>query len=957
MTAPVERPAEVTHDAVTAAMLARRRLLATIVLLGLFAACLYMVFALERATREPWLGLHTARGNPSFAQPGPRGEPVTVRLLRHDGPAARAGLRIGDRVRRIDGIAADDIAGLTARHDRLRAGDRVRYEIERDGQPLAVDVIASTVMHERRQWVWVAVKVSLVFALFLGIPSTVYKWRSHDPRALLFMIFGCVFGISMLNFTVPGATQPPESVIPLPDAWIRIHFAGLAITFLSAFVVSPTLLHFLALFPQPRLAPMPLARILRWAYLIPALVGWTASPILLVALLRLAPRPARQPLGWMVGLFLVTVGAIVLWRARRERTVRQLVLDDPLRLVRGFAPLYSGAALLAILALAHSSQRLSGMAGGLIVLISALLFSVVVGIGYPIASGLAMWRSWRMSADEVRQQIRWPLLSITWALGVALLLSVLSVGLSVRPSATPPAWLHPLFEVSTWSAYSVIPIAFAAAVLRYGLMDIRFIIRLTFFYLLTTASVFIAAGAIVLLVAVGMGEAIGSERVTTVLLTLLVVLLVEPLRRRVQRRVDKHFYQRTPDPVGVLARHGQALRTISRRDDLERRLVLALQEAMPHAPTYVFRRREDQGDFVAAHSPDPTARDAFEALPRLAARSGELHGPTPVAELAMDLSEARIWEQLGVELLLPVRHGEALPVVLGLGRKRSDGAWQDRDLELLASLAAQTSMALADIEARQHDASLREAFDNQRALLPQQLPQPETFSIAGAWHPALTVGGDYYDAWWLSEDAVAICVADVSGKGLAASLVMANLQATVKALAGPDVSPADLCTRVNESLAANLRRGRFVTFFYGVLRLSTSELRYANAGHNPPILVGGGHVHLLALGDPGLGLLRQHRYRDASASLDADARLLLFTDGVTEGRSPDGEDFGMTRLVDLVDRPHLTAGALRDDVLSTIAAFTQGQFDDDVTLLAVVRRQGAHGEVFQSQKIRLPNMA
>ena len=274
-------------------------------------------------------------------------------------------------------------------------------------------------------------------------------------------------------------------------------------------------------------------------------------------------------------------------------------------------------------------------------------------------------------------------------------------------------------------------------------------------------------------------------------------------------------------------------------------------------------------------------------------------------------------------------------------------------MELLSSLAAQTSMALADIEARQHDASLKEAFDNQRALLPQQLPQPEAYSIAGAWHPALTVGGDYYDAWWLSTDAIALCVADVAGKGLAASLVMANLQATVKALAGPDVSPADLCTRVNETLASNLRKGRFVTLFYGVLRLSSGDLRYANAGHNPPILVTGSSVHELALGDPGLGMLRTHRYRDAQVQLGPDARLLLFTDGVTEGRSPDGEDFGMARLLDLVDRPHASAGELRDDVLSAIASFTQGQFDDDVTLLAVVRRQGDHPS-FQTQKIRLP---
>ena len=103
----------------------------------------------------------------------------------------------------------------------------------------------------------------------------------------------------------------------------------------------------------------------------------------------------------------------------------------------------------------------------------------------------------------------------------------------------------------------------------------------------------------------------------------------------------------------------------------------------------------------------------------------------------------------------------------------------------------------------------------------------------------------------------------------------------------------------------------------------------------------------------GLGLLRTHSYRDASVMLGADARLLLYTDGVTEGRSPDGEDFGMARLLDLVDRPHASAGHLRDDVLSAIAAWTQGQFDDDVTLLAVVRRDGTN-PLFETQKIRLP---
>ena len=954
MTAPVPTPAEVTHDSVTTAMLRHRRLLATAVLIGLATVSLFVVVGLLRARRQPWLGLQTTRVGGSVFSPSAPGGEVAVRFVKDHGPAARAGLQPGDRVHRVDGIPIHDIDRLAALHDRLRPGDPVTFEVEREGRRATLHVTTAAALAGRRQWAGVAARVALVFALFLGIPSIVYKWRPHEPRALLFMLFSTIFGLSMLNFVVPGASQAPETVIPMPEAYVRTNFGALAITFASALVVSPTLLHFLALFPQPRLAAVPLARVLRWTYLLPAATACLAAPVLVLLLARSLTGGARP-----AAMLAVAAGALVAalrlyWTRLRGHDWRTRIFDHPGWLVATGALAYAAVVLTALVAIHVRSRPTAGLIGGLLVAASVTLLSLCIGVLYPIASGIAMWRSWRLSSDEERRQIRWPLLSIAWALGIAVLLTLLSTGLSFSMANPPPPRLYSAFEAATWTAYSVIPIAFAAAVLRYGLMDIRFIIRLTFFYLLTTVSVFVGTFALVLLLATGLGEATDSNRVTTVLITLLAVSLIEPLRRRVQRRVDKHFYQRTPDPVGVLARHGQALRAVSHRDDLERRLVLALQEAIPHAPTYVFRRREDHPEFIAAHSPDPTAREAFEALPHLAVRAPDLHGPTALAELGMTVEEARTWEHLGVEVLLPVRHGEAIPVVLGLGRKRSDDAWQDRDIELLSSLAAQTSMAIADIEARQHEASLREAFDNQRALLPQQLPQPEAFSVAGAWHPALTVGGDYYDAWWLSDDAIAICVADVAGKGLAASLVMANLQATVKALAGPDVSPADLCTRVNETLASNLRRGRFVTFFYGVLRLSNGELRYANAGHNPPILVSGGQVHELGLGDPGLGLLRTHPYCDRVVSMNDDARLLLFTDGVTEGRSPDGEDFGMTRLAEIVGRAHATAGALRDDVLSAIAAWTQGRFDDDVTLLAVVQRHGTPQDFFQSQKIRLP---
>lgn len=952
MTAPVQASAEATYDVVTSAMLRRRRLLATIVLLALVAMSCWVIVALVRARAQPTLGLQMSRSGSSLFQ-RPEGTAVQVRAVRAGSAAAAADVRIGDRVWSIDGIQMTDVSALTARHDRLRPGDVLTFEIERDGQRFERRLTAMPVLAGRWQWAGVALRVFVVFTLFLGIPSLVFKWRPDDPRALLFMLFGSTFGLSMLNFAVPGLSQPPEGTLPIPEAFRRFNLPALAITYACALVINPTLLHFLALFPQPRLAPLSLARLLRWTYLVPSLVVWLAAPVLVLLYLRQAPAPARTPVSLALAALAAAAALGVWWTRLRGRSWRQSVLDGSHWLGAAVALSYAALAITVIVAVGLRSRETAGVMAGLLFGVAISLFGIGVGVAYPVACGIAMWRSWRLSTDELRRQIRLPLLSIAFALGIAAALSIVSVTLTFSTGNAPPPWLFSVFEISTWVVYAIIPLAFAAAVLRYGLMDIRFIIRLTFFYLVTTASVYVATLALVLLVATAVGEATQSNRIATILITLLAMSSIEPVRRRVQRLVDKRFYQRTPDPVGVLARHGQQLRAVSSRDDLERGLVLALQEAIPHGPTYVFRRREGLAEFIAAHSPDPTARDAFAALPFLSRRAPELLGPTSLTEMTMAAEEARTWDHLGIEALLPVRHGDEIPVVLGLGRKRSDDSWQERDMEILASLAAQTSMALADIEARQHDASLEEAFDNQRALLPQQLPQPEAYSIAGAWHPALAVGGDYYDAWWLSTDAIAICVADVAGKGLAASLVMANLQATVKALAGPDVSPADLCTRVNETLASNLRRGRFVTFFYGVLRLSSGDLRYANAGHNPPVLATGASVHELAIGDPGLGLLRTHRYRDAQVRLGPDARLLLFTDGVTEGRSPDGEDFGMPRLLDLVDRPHGSAGELRDDVLSAIAAWTQGRFDDDVTLLAVVRRQGDHAS-FQTQKIRLP---
>lgn len=925
MTAAPDGAVPTTHDDVTAAMLRWRLGITAVVVAFVGTATLFVAVSLLRAVDRPWTGLTMVRTGQGEAAR------VTVRAVDPSSPASRVGLRAGDEIHRFADVPAIDVNRLLALHDHLRPGMTVPVEFAHRGQVATTTLVVDRMLRGTGPWVWIGIRLVVVFGLFFGLAALVHQWRPADPRALLFMLVSAAFGTSLLITAIPGGvSQPPETVIPLPDAFSRISYAALALVSGAALAAGPLLFHFVMLFPRPRLAPATLRPVLLWSYLLQPMFVVGGTAMLPAYMVRDAPDGVRAAILAAVGsaLALVAIPLIRRWWRAGPGLWRRLVA----------APAYSAAAA-TLVGLALSQGALAVVAIAWPAVLGAasvtLFIAAVAGtalclmVVYPVSAVVGLWSAWQFADAVERQQIRWPLIGICATLTVAIVLSLGATAWSMTREPIPGQF-YSVLEIATWVAYSFIPLSFAAAILRYGLMDIRVIIRLTFIYGLTSASVALGAGGLVLLVSALVGQAAESGRIATIALTLLVMAMVEPIRRRIQRALDVGFYQQAPDPAGVLARHGDALRHVTRREDLERRLSTALHEAIPHRHTLVFRARDERAGFDVIPPGEADVIDIAEALRWLDAHSGTLHGPMTVDDGP--------WRRLGVELLLPIRHADVVHLVVGLGRKRSDEQWNDRDQELLSSIAAQTSMAISGLQTRVRDASLREAFDNQQAMLPQQVPQPAGYSLAGAWHPALAVGGDYYDAWWLAEDVVAVCIADVSGKGLPASLVMANLQATVKALAGPDVTPAALCTRVNQTMAANLRRGRFITFFFGVLWVNQHRFTFVNAGHNPPVLARPSAVQELGLGEPALGLRRTHEYRDAEVMLEPGTRLLLFTDGITEGRTPEGEEFGAERLADVVSREYRPAPVLRDDVLSAIAAWTQGRFDDDVTMLAIVRQ-------------------
>lgn len=237
------------------------------------------------------------------------------------------------------------------------------------------------------------------------------------------------------------------------------------------------------------------------------------------------------------------------------------------------------------------------------------------------------------------------------------------------------------------------------------------------------------------------------------------------------------------------------------------------------------------------------------------------------------------------------------------------------------------------------EAEREQARAMQRAALPQATPPVEGFAIACAWEPSEEVSGDYFDVFALDGDRVALCIADVAGKGLEAATLMSELQGAVRRLAPTAQSPAALCTEVNQALCRPGRQTRYATMFYGELERG-GRLRYESAGHCLPLLMrGDASVEFPASFSGVIGLFSHWLYQNQEMTLGPGDCLLLLTDGILQAENRRGEEFGYQRLIAVVEGAR-TGGAERlgQEILAAVRAFCGGSLRDDASLVAVVRQ-------------------
>jgi CHASE2 domain-containing sensor protein len=258
---------------------------------------------------------------------------------------------------------------------------------------------------------------------------------------------------------------------------------------------------------------------------------------------------------------------------------------------------------------------------------------------------------------------------------------------------------------------------------------------------------------------------------------------------------------------------------------------------------------------------------------------------------------------------------------------------------LLSYWATRLKSAEQEEELMEISSDLRTAHQIQQNLQPEEMPSVPGVEIAGFQIPCKAIGGDYYDVLALGDEKLALLIGDVSGKGISGALLMSNLQSSVRRLAPENHSPSELVSKLNTIASEVFTEGRFVTFCYGILDLTSKKFSCCNAGHLPPLIHRtDGTIVELSRGGPPLGVIPAFTWEGSEIQLKSGDTLFLYTDGLWEAAiEKTGEQFGKERIVEFLKVNHVMAPeAFNQEIVRVTQSFTGSEhLDDDITLLTL----------------------
>ncbi len=637
---------------------------------------------------------------------------------------------------------------------------------------------------------------------------------------------------------------------------------------------------------------------------------------------------------------------------REKRIPRSLFLLRPLRLPgigRLRFPLYAVSTVLFTASLAmNTALFFTGRFHPAVILAVQfacaiyLLFCVLAGIG-------AFLHSYTTTRSvEMKRKLR----GVVWGTTAALLpIAFVNVLKLARPGTEIVG--GPYFILLA----VLLPLSFGHAIIRYGLLDIELIIKRSILYTLLTAFLAMAYITVVALAGRFVRAAGGRTDLPATFLSLfLIALLFSPVRNLIQGWVDRTFYREKFHYRTTLHQFSRAITSILDLGTLVEVLVQRISTTLHVPEVAVFLFADSDGahtlqaetgldaldsDEIRFHADDRIVRHLEfhrEALPVEKISDGE-------GTLLLPEKERFNLTRLNSALLVPLFSGKRLSGIVSLGRKQSGGYYSGEDRQLLNTLANQATLAIENaklhrdtVEKERMKQQLHLAREIQLQFLPEAPPALPEIDVAALNISSEVVGGDFYDYVVGENDTLGVVIGDAVGHGVSAALLMASLQAAFHAEARCEKSPAATLREINAQLYTRTHPGgRFLTAFYGVLHRKSGLFRYANAGHNPPVVIrSDGRAETLPGGDLILGVNEDVPYEEFDTVIAPGEILLLFTDGLTDEPNHRDESFGVDRLTRLVrGNRESSCSMISNAVYREAIRFFGEAPNDDVTLVVV----------------------
>lgn len=581
-------------------------------------------------------------------------------------------------------------------------------------------------------------------------------------------------------------------------------------------------------------------------------------------------------------------------------------------------------------------------------LVTALLGVSSLYFGaYVVASLWTFMRGYRASWAAQRQKLR---VVILGALAGFTPFLALTVYRSISPGQSS------LLETAAALCLAFVPATFAYAILKHGAIELNVVVRKSIVYAFLSAAIIAVYYALVhVLGDVVMGEFGLSNALVMPVAAIVLALVFAPAREHIQRVVDRLFYRGEYVYKQEVFDFNRQLARKLDKDEIYAHFFERVGSLLRSSYIAVYSARDDRNLELDRTSGAPPSLPADFSLDSFLGRYFTRYKTPLMVEFLdpawerpkLDLESRRFLSVEGLAVCVPVVAPDQFVAVIVLGEKLSGATYRRADTELLETFAEQLALVLQNVDLMQSSLEKERlkgevmlARDIQLSLLPTVPPEHESVEMRGQMMSSFEIGGDYFDYFTLDDGHAGIAIGDVSGKGVPAAMLMSSIQSVFKNLAlKAGLGPAELNAELNEHLCASAKPDQFATFFYAVYEYSTSTLAFSNAGHCPALLVKDGYADRLGTGGMVLGVRPDQRYHEGSVRLEPGDLLLLYTDGVTEQKDDEGEEYGEERLIAFLrSHENLPLEQLQSALVDDVIAFGNGRQDDDVTTVIVRHR-------------------